>query len=78
MKGGEAGERGLGRLGATPERRADRLDRRAKRDRPRQEIGGEIGALGHAGFRSQSASSSGNAFACLSQSTTFAASRRWF
>ena len=48
MKGGKAGERRFGRLGAPPERRADIVDRRAKLDRLRQEIRGEIRALGHA------------------------------
>ena len=46
MKRRQVSERRLGRLAAAPERRANRLDRGAKRDRPREEIGGEVGALG--------------------------------
>ena len=78
MESGKTGERRFRRLGATPERRADIVDRLAKLDRLLQEIRGKIRALGHTRFRSQSASSTGNAFACVSHSTTFAASRKWF
>ena len=46
MKGRQVSERRLRRLAAPPERRGDRLDRRAKRDRLRQEIGGKVGAVG--------------------------------
>ena len=48
VKSGKTGERRLGRLGATPKRSANALDRLAKIDRSRQEIGGKIRALGNA------------------------------
>ena len=48
VKRGEARERRFGRLGVMSERRADIVDRRAKRDRLRQKIAGQIRALGHA------------------------------
>ena len=47
MKSGKTGEGGFRRLGALSERHADIVDRVAKRDRLRQEIGGKICALRH-------------------------------
>ena len=45
--GGKIGERSRGGLGATPERRADVVNRLAQGDRLGHEVGGEIGALGN-------------------------------
>jgi hypothetical protein len=47
VKSGKTGERRFGRLGAMSERRANIVDRLAKRDRLRQEIRRKIRVLGH-------------------------------
>ena len=47
MKSGKTGERRFGRLGVASERRANIVDRLAKRHRLRQEIGGKIRVFGH-------------------------------
>ena len=47
MESGKTGERGLRRLGATPERRANIVYRLAQLNRSRQEIRGKIRVFGH-------------------------------